>query len=129
MISEKESARAQEVHSLFLLVNPENPVALCLLRNVGCKTLGRLAWLRPCQAGVRPAVKVPREVQVNARRQLVAFENSYITVGERATCQRKNLQVYTIVHCGGERWLNYQTSNGSPTNRCQQRCSLHSKDG
>jgi len=31
-----------------------------------------------------------------------------------------DLEVYTIVHCGGERWLNYQTSNGSLTNRCQQ---------
>jgi hypothetical protein len=31
-----------------------------------------------------------------------------------------DLEVYAIVHCGDGRWLNYQTSNGSETDRCQQ---------
>ena len=29
------------------------------------------------------------------------------------------MEVYAVVHCGGVRWLNYQTSNCSETERCQ----------
>lgn len=34
-----------------------------------------------------------------------------------------DLEVYTVVHCGAQRWLNYQTSNCSETERCQQQGS------
>ena len=31
-----------------------------------------------------------------------------------------DLEVYAIVHCRGVRWLYFQTSNCSLTDRCQQ---------
>lgn len=45
----------QEAHSLYILENPENPVALCLLCNVGRESLGKRAcWENSARTVPRP---------------------------------------------------------------------------